>query len=29
MLQTFDDLENKLIILGRNINLFLDFALEA
>ena len=29
MLQTFDDLESKLIILGGNINLFLDFALEA
>ena len=28
MLQIFDDLENKLIILGGNINLFLDFALE-
>ena len=29
MLQTFDDLENKIIILGGNFNLFLDTALGA
>ena len=29
MLQTFDDLENKIIILGGDINLFLDSVLEA
>ena len=29
MLQTFDDLENKIIILGGDFNLFLDSALEA
>ena len=29
MLQTFDDLEYKIIILGGNFNLFLDSALEA
>ena len=29
MLQTFDDLENKIIILGGNFNLFLDSVLEA
>ena len=29
MLQTFDDLENKIIILGCDINLFLDSVLEA
>ena len=28
MLQIFDDLENKIIILGGNFNLFLDSALE-
>ena len=29
MLQTSDDLENKIIILGGDFNLFLDSALEA
>ena len=29
MLQTFDDLENKIIILGGDFNLFLDSVLEA
>ena len=29
MLETFDDLKNKIIILGGNFNLFLDFVLEA
>ena len=29
ILQTFDDLENKIIILGGDFNLFLDSALEA
>ena len=28
MLETFDDLENKIIILGGNFNLFLDSVLE-
>ena len=28
MLQTFDDLENKIIILGGDFNLFLNSALE-
>ena len=29
MVETFDDLENKIIILGGDFNLFLDFILEA
>ena len=29
MLETFDDLENKIIIFGGSFNLMLDFILEA